>query len=139
MISPKRINHIGIAVKNLDEAVGWYQNILGLPFEGIEVIHREQVRVAFFRVGESRIELLEPLSDTSPIARHITKRGEGIHHIAFEVEDIQERLKELSSNAVALIHNEPKRGAHQSLIAFLHPKSTGGVLMELCQPAAEEM
>jgi methylmalonyl-CoA epimerase len=137
--SPKRISHIGIAVTDLDEAIIWYQEVLGLLFEGIEIIESEQVRVAFFRVGESRIELLEPLSETSPIARHIAKRGEGIHHIAFEVEDIQERLKELSLKGVALIHDEPKRGAHQSRIAFLHPKSTGGVLMELCQPVSEEM
>lgn len=138
MESPKRINHIGIAVKNLDESIQWYKEVLGLPFEGIEVIESEQVRVAFFRLGESRIELLEPLSDTSSIARHIQKRGEGIHHIALEVEGIQERLMDLASKGVSLINGEPKRGAHESLIAFLHPKSTGGVLMELCQPISKE-
>lgn len=139
MNSPKRINHIGVAVNNLDEAIIWYENVLGLAFEGIEVIESEQVRVAFFRLGESRIELLEPLSDTSPIAKYIRKRGEGIHHIAFEVENIQARLNELATKGVLLIHDEPRHGAHQSFIAFLHPKSTGGVLMELCQSTSKEM
>lgn len=133
-----KINHIGIAVNDLDVMIPWYQEVLGLDFEGIQVIESEQVRVAFFRIGDSRIELLAPLTETSPIYRYLQKRGEGIHHIAFEVEDINERLKNLVEKGVSLIHDVPKQGAHQSLIAFLHPKSTSGVLMELCQPASKE-
>ncbi|MBH8603473.1 MULTISPECIES: methylmalonyl-CoA epimerase [Thermoactinomyces] len=130
----KKISHIGIAVKNLDTSCSWYQDVLELPLEGIETVESEQVRVAFFKVGESRIELLEPLSENSAIAKYIARFGEGIHHIALEVEELEERLKALREKGVRLINERPKPGAHQMNIAFLHPKQAGGVLVELCEP-----
>ncbi|TCS93501.1 methylmalonyl-CoA epimerase [Hazenella coriacea] len=133
---PRKISHIGIAVKELESAIQWYQQMLGLPLEGIEEVESEQVRVAFLTIGESRIELLEPMSEESPIAKFLKKHGEGIHHIAFEVNDLCKRLQGLSQKGVRLIHERPKPGAHQMDIAFLHPKATGGVLMELCEPAS---
>ncbi|WP_338067062.1 methylmalonyl-CoA epimerase [Thermoflavimicrobium daqui] len=136
-IHPKKISHIGIAVHHLNEAICWYRDTLGLQFEGIEIVESEKVRVAFLRIGESRIELLEPTDGDSPIARFLEKRGEGIHHIALEVENLQERLRFLKEHGIRLIHEQPKRGAHQMDIAFLHPKSTGGVLLELCEPIKE--
>lgn len=129
-----KISHIGIAVKKLEPAIQWYQEMLGLELEGIETVESEQVRVAFLPIGESRIELLEPLSEESAIAKFLTKYGEGIHHLAFEVSNLSDRLRGLSEKGVRLIHEQPKQGAHQMNIAFLHPKSTGGVLMELCEP-----
>jgi methylmalonyl-CoA epimerase len=134
----KKINHIGIAVKNLEASMHWYQDILNLLCEGIEVIQSEQVRVAFFRVGESRLELLEPLSEESPIATFIQKRGEGIHHIAFEVEDIKKRMEALETKGVRFLNNSPKKGAHGSLVSFIHPKSAGKVLVELCDSHSKE-
>lgn len=134
--SPQKISHIGIAVKELEPAIQWYQEMLGLPLEGIEEVESEQVRVAFLTIGESRIELLEPMSEESSIAKFLSKHGEGIHHIAFEVNDLSKRLQGLSEKGVRLINAQPKRGAHQMNIAFLHPKATGGVLMELCEPAS---
>ncbi|NIK12379.1 methylmalonyl-CoA epimerase [Alkalibacillus sp. S2W] len=128
-----KIAHIGIAVKSLDEMIPFYRDQLGLTFEGKEQVNSEQVHVAFFKIGESAIELLEPLSDESPIAKYIEKKGEGIHHIAFDVDDVQERLNHLKSEGVPLIHEEPKTGAHDSQVAFLHPKAANGVLFELCQ------
>ncbi|SEN21376.1 methylmalonyl-CoA epimerase [Lihuaxuella thermophila] len=136
--APRKISHIGIAVQNLEASIKWYQDVLGLPFEGIETVESEHVRVAFFTIGESRIELLEPTSEESAIAKFLARHGEGIHHIAFEVNGLTERLQQLSEKGVRLIHDKPKRGAHQMNIAFLHPKSTGGVLMELCEPVKSE-
>ncbi|MBD1372983.1 methylmalonyl-CoA epimerase [Hazenella sp. IB182357] len=133
----QKISHIGIAVKNLNDAINWYTNVLGLPLEGIEEVESERVRVAFLKIGESRIELLEPMTEESVIAHFINKQGEGIHHIAFEVMDLKMRLSDLEQKGVRLIHTEPKQGAHHMDIAFLHPKSTGGVLLELCQPQAD--
>ncbi|RWZ60144.1 methylmalonyl-CoA epimerase [Halobacillus fulvus] len=131
---PKKIAHIGIAVKSIEDALPFYQNSLGLPLKGVEEVETEQVRVAFLKIGETMLELLEPLQDTSPIHTFLEKRGEGIHHIAFEVEDIEERLAQYKSQGIRLIHEEPKTGAHDSQIAFLHPKAANGVLVELCQP-----
>lgn len=131
--TPRRISHIGIAVRKLDEAIPLYRDVLGLSWEGTETVESEQVRVAFFRIGATRIELLEPLSPESAIAKHLEKRGEGIHHIALEVDDIEHRLSELAKRGVRLIHERPIRGAHNAKVAFLHPKSTGGVLFELCE------
>ncbi len=135
---PKKINHIGIAVQSLDTSVQFYTNILGLKLLGIETVESEQVRVAFLEIGETKIELLEPLSSESAIAKHLEKRGEGIHHIALEVDGIEERLTELKESHIRLVHEEPKQGAHNSKIAFLHPKSTGSVLYELCEPAESQ-
>ncbi len=130
----RKISHIGIAVHSLEAATPLYRDILGMAFEGTEEVAEQKVRVAFFAVGESRIELLEPTSPDSPVAKFIEKNGEGIHHIAYEVDDLQAALGELQGQGVRLVDTSPRRGAHGTSIAFLHPKATGGVLTELCQP-----
>ncbi|PLY03883.1 MAG: methylmalonyl-CoA epimerase [Desulfuromonas sp.] len=129
----KKINHIGIAVTNLDAAIPFYRDHLGMAFEGTEEVADQKVRVAFLQVGESRIELLEPTAEDSPVAKFLAKNGEGIHHIAYEVDDIEKALAGMKEQGVRLIDETPRRGAHNSLIAFLHPKATGGVLTEICQ------
>ena len=129
----KKINHIGIAVKNLENSIPFYRDHLGMEFEGTEEVAEQKVKVAFLKIGESRIELLEPTADDSPVAKFLEKNGEGIHHMAYEVADIKATLAELKQNEVRLIYEQPRRGAHNSLIAFLHPKATGGVLTEICQ------
>ncbi|MFG6148593.1 methylmalonyl-CoA epimerase [Halobacillus sp. B23F22_1] len=135
---PKKIAHIGIAVESLEMALPFYQNTLGLSLEAVEEVSSEKVRVAFLPIGDTRIELLEPTSDDSPIYQFISKKGEGIHHIALEVDDISHRLQQYKDEGVALINNDPKQGAHQSQIAFLHPKAANGVMYELCQPNQED-
>jgi methylmalonyl-CoA/ethylmalonyl-CoA epimerase len=129
----KKVDHIGIAVKSLDESLSFYTDILGLPLESIEEVPSQRVKVAFIPVGETRLELLEPTSTDSPIAKFIEKRGEGIHHIALGVESIEARIKEMQENGIKMIDNEPRPGAHGTKVAFLHPKSTGGVLYEFCE------
>jgi methylmalonyl-CoA/ethylmalonyl-CoA epimerase len=129
----KKIEHIGIAVKSLDDAIKKFERLLETSCYKIEEVEEQKVRTAFFRVGESKIELLEATSEDSPIAKFIEKRGEGIHHIAFEVEDIKNKLVEVKELNFQLIDDMPKVGADNFLIAFLHPKSTNGVLIELCQ------
>lgn len=136
--APKKIAHIGIAVRQLEATLPFYQDVLGLKLENVEEVTSEQVRVAFLKIGETRLELLEPLSEDSPIHQHIEKRGEGIHHLALEVDDITERLNQYKESGVALIHDTPKTGAHDSQIAFLHPKAGHGVLYELCQHSEKE-
>lgn len=130
---PHKIDHIGIAVKSIEKALPFYVNHLHLELEAIEEVESEQVKVAFLRIGESRIELLEPTSENSPIYKFIEKRGEGIHHIALGVYDIEARLKELKTSGISLINEKPKLGAGGAKIAFLHPKSASGVLYELCE------
>ncbi|MAE69351.1 MAG: methylmalonyl-CoA epimerase [Gemmatimonadetes bacterium] len=129
----KRIDHIGIAVPSIEEAIPFYRDVLGLEMEGEEVVEGQQVRVAFFAIGGSRIELLEPTSDRSPIAAFLRKRGAGIHHIAYECADLDDRLESLAREGVRLIDRRARRGAHGMRIAFLHPKGSGGVLTELCE------
>lgn len=128
----KHISHIGIAVKNLDEAIAIYEK-LGLQLEGIEEVPSQMVKVAFFPCGETRLELLMPTSPESPIAKFIENRGEGIQHIALAVDNVTEELNKAQENGFRLIDTQPRSGAHNSEIAFLHPKSTLGVLIELCQ------
>ena len=132
-MTANKINHIGIAVKSLDAAIPFYRDQLGMRFEGTEEVAEQKVRVAFLQVGESRIELLEPTSSDSPVAKFLEKNGEGIHHMAYEVEDITAALTRMKEQGVRLIDEIPRNGAHGSLIAFLHPKATGGVLTEICQ------
>lgn len=134
-MNTKKINHIGIAVNSLDASIPFYRDQLGMEFEGSEVVEDQKVKVAFLVVGESRIELLEPTCAESPVAKFIEKKGEGIHHIAYEVEDVAKAIEEMKEKDVRLIDQAPRRGAHNSMIAFLHPKASGGVLTELCQPA----
>ncbi|NRR22216.1 methylmalonyl-CoA epimerase [Brevibacillus sp. MS2.2] len=133
MSAPKKIAHIGIAVKSLEKTLPFYTEQLGLELVGTEIVESEHLQVAFLKIGESHIELLEPLSDESPIAKFMEKRGEGIHHIAFDVDDVTSRLATLKEQGVPLIHEVPKAGAHDALIGFLHPKAANGVLYELCQ------
>ncbi len=133
---PKQIEHIGIAVRNLEESVKLYTDMLGLKLLGYETVESEKVRVAFLEIGETRIELLEATSPDSPIAQYIEKKGEGIHHIALQVDNSIERLAFLKEQGIKLIHEVPKEGAHGNQVAFLHPKSTNGVLLELCQPGS---
>lgn len=128
----KYISHIGIAVKNLDEAIAIYEK-LGLQLEGIEEVPSQMVKVAFFPCGETRLELLMPTSPESPIAKFIENRGEGIQHIALAVDNVTEELNKAKENGFRLIDTQPRPGSHNSEIAFLHPKSTLGVLIELCQ------
>ncbi len=128
------IEHLGIAVKSLEEAIPYYENILGLKCYSIEEVADQKVKTAFFKVGQTKIELLEPTSPESTIAGFIEKRGEGIHHIAFAVADgVANALAEVEGKGVRLIDKAPRKGAEGLNIAFLHPKSTGGVLTELCE------
>jgi methylmalonyl-CoA mutase C-terminal domain/subunit len=131
---PTKIDHIGIAVKDLSQAISFFENILGLKVTGTEVVESEKVKVAFLPIGETRIELLEATDHESPIAKFIERRGEGIHHIALQVDDVDGNLKYLDEKGVGLIHKNAKRGSHNSEIAFIHPKSTFGVLLELMKP-----
>jgi len=128
-----KINHIGIAVADLESAIPFYRDILGMEFEGAEEVPEQKVRVGFFRIGESRIELLEPTSDDSPVAKFLAKNGQGVHHIAYEVPDLPAALSVLRERGVRLIDEQPRQGAHGTRIAFLHPKASEGVLTELCQ------
>ncbi|HEX7066367.1 MAG TPA: methylmalonyl-CoA epimerase [Bacillales bacterium] len=130
---PEGIDHIGIAVSSLDEALPFYVEQLRLNLEGIEEVASEGVKVAFLTIGDTRLELLEPLSETSPIAKFIEKRGEGIHHIALGVKDIAGRVGELKKNGVSMLNEEPKEGAEGAQVAFIHPKAGHGVLYELTE------
>lgn len=129
----KNVDHIGIAVRNIDETIPYYVETLGLKLLAIEEIVLQKVRVAFIDAGNIKIELLEPIGEEGPIAQFLQKRGEGVHHIAFGVENIRARMKELSENGVQLLSDEPKLGAGGAEVAFLHPKSSYGVLYELCE------
>jgi methylmalonyl-CoA/ethylmalonyl-CoA epimerase len=139
MIHPEAVNHIGIAVREIEAHRDYYVRVLGARYEGEEVVADQKVRVAFFSVGPEsspvRLELLEPTDPSSPVARFIEKRGEGMHHIAYTVDGIQERLDELKREGVRLIDESPRDGAHNTRIAFLHPAASAGVLTELCEPS----
>lgn len=126
------IEHIGIAVSNLEEAISYWEDVMGLKCYSIEEVKDQKVKTAFFKVGEVKIELLEATSPDSPIAKHIEKRGQGVHHIAFAVEDANEALTELKEKGIRLIDETARAGAEGLQIGFLHPKSTMGVLTEVC-------
>lgn len=128
-----KIDHIGIAVNNLNEANNLFAEILGESHYKIEEVAGENVLTSFFKVGEIKIELLESKDDDGPISKFLEKRGPGIHHIAFDVEDIEERIAYFEKKGFRLLNKAPKKGADNKLIAFLHPKDTSGVLVELCQ------
>lgn len=127
------IEHIGIAVKNLEDSIMFYESVFGLKCYAVEEVKDQKVKTAFFKLGETKIELLESTDEEGPISRFIEKRGEGIHHIAFAVENIEESLKEAEAKGVRLIDQESRAGAEGLHIGFLHPKSTFGVLTELCE------
>ena len=129
----KKIEHLGIAVKDINEANKLYEKLLGVPPYKQEVVESEAVITSFFKVGESKIELLASTKEDGPIGKFIAKKGEGIHHIAFDVKDIYKELTRLETEGFQLINKEPKQGADNKLVAFIHPKSTNGVLVELCQ------
>lgn len=129
----KGIDHIGVAVNNLGEALAVYEKALGLKHEKVTVVDSQKVKVAFLQVGDSRIELLEPLSKDSTLGTFLEKRGEGIHHIALKVVGIDDMLKRLKNQGITLIDETPRSGAEGGRIAFLHPKSVKGVLLELCE------
>lgn len=127
------IEHIGIAVRSIEEQLPYYEEILGLKCYNIETVEDQKVKTAFFKVGQTKIELLEPTSEDSTIAKFIENRGEGVHHIAFATNDIKKALTKADEKGVQLIDKEPRKGAEGLNIAFLHPKSTGRVLTELCE------
>ena len=127
------IEHIGIAVRNIDEAKKYYEGVLGLKCYSVEEVPSQKTRTAFFMVGQTKIELLESMEPDGPIGKFIEKKGEGIHHIAFAVKNLKDALKEVEGKGIQLIDKEPKPGAEGLTIAFLHPKSTHGVLTELCE------
>ncbi|MFD2822569.1 methylmalonyl-CoA epimerase [Lacinutrix iliipiscaria] len=128
-----KIEHIGIAVKDLKKANELYAKLFGEPHYKIEEVESEGVNTSFFKIGDNKIELLEATNNNSAIAKFIDKKGEGIHHIAFDVDDIEKEIKRLKNEGFKIINDKPKKGADNKLVAFLHPKSTSGVLIELCQ------
>jgi methylmalonyl-CoA/ethylmalonyl-CoA epimerase len=132
-----KIDHIGIATTGIDDAARFYLESLGLQIEHVEEVASQKVRVAMLPLGESRVELLEPTSDDSPISKFLAKRGPGIHHIAVRVEDIRASLAELKEKGARLIDEQPRTGAGGCLVAFIHPSSTGGVLLELVEHPQE--
>jgi methylmalonyl-CoA/ethylmalonyl-CoA epimerase len=132
----KAVNHIGIAVRSIDTQRPFYEGTLGAEFEGFEDVPSQKVRVGFFRIGDVRLELLEPTDPASTVAAFLEKRGEGLHHIAFTVASIEDRIAELKKEGLRMIDETPRPGAHHMRIAFIHPKSTSGVLTELCEPPA---
>ena len=134
-MKPTQIEHIGIAVENLEESISFYEHILGLKCYAIEEVKDQQVRTAFFKIGEVKIELLESTDHEGPIGKFVAKKGPGLHHIAFAVENTNNVLKEINAEGVRLIDKQSRKGAEGLDIGFIHPKSTGGVLIELCNKA----
>jgi methylmalonyl-CoA/ethylmalonyl-CoA epimerase len=128
-----KIDHLGVAVKRIDAGKNFWADVLGLRFEGAETVAEQKVTTAFFPVGESEVELLESTAPDGPIAKYIEKKGEGIQHIAFRVENIEAALAELKAKGIQLIDEQPRRGAGGAKIAFIHPKAASGVLVELCE------
>jgi methylmalonyl-CoA/ethylmalonyl-CoA epimerase len=133
---PEKIDHIGIAVNSIADLIPYYRDTLGMNYLGSEEVSDQGVRIAFFEIGESRIELLEPTTDESPVAKFLATRGSGMHHIAIQVDDIDSAIDELLADETRMIDHEARLGAHGTKIAFVHPKSTGGVLLELCEHEA---
>jgi len=133
----KKIEHIGIAVKSLEVSIPFYENVLGLKCYAIEEVADQKVKTAFFKVGETKIELLESTDPAGAIGKFIENKGEGVHHVAFLVDNVQKALDEASEKGIRLIDNQPRKGAEKLNIAFLHPKSTGGILIELCEQSSK--
>lgn len=130
-----KIDHLGIAVNSLGDSMNLYENILGMECKGQETVEDQKVNVAMFRIGETKIELLESTSPEGPIARHIDKKGQGLQHIAYRVDNIEETIATMKQKGVVMIDEVPRKGAGGSKIAFLHPKSTNGILIEICEHA----
>lgn len=127
----KKIDHIAIAVENLDEEIKRFRDVMGLEYIGTEVVEEQKVQVAFFKIGDVHIELTAATAEDSPISKFLAKRGPGIHHIAIETDDLKDQIKDFQDKEVRMLDKEPRNGAHNSLIAFAHPKSFSGVLVEL--------
>ena len=128
-----KIDHIGIAVNNLNDTLNFYENILGLKSAGAEIVEEQKVKVAFMPIGDTEVELLESTEEDGPIAKYIAKNGEGVQHIAYRVDDIEKAIAEMKEKGIRMIDEKPRYGAGGAKIAFCHPKSTFGVLIELCQ------
>ena len=129
----KKLDHIAIAVHSVEEATKFYQDMLGLELKHVEVVKEQKTKVGFFPIGDTNIELVEPATDDSPLVKFLEAKGPGIHHLCFEVDDIENEIKALTEKGALLIDKTPRPGAHQTQVAFLHPKGTGGVLIELSQ------
>lgn len=129
----KKINHIAIAVHNIGEAAKFYQNVLGLTFSDVEVVAAQKTKAGFFKISESNIELVQPAEPDSPLVKFLETRGQGIHHICFEVDDVEKEVKSFLEKGVLMVDQNPRPGAHQTKVAFIHPKSSIGVLIELCE------
>jgi methylmalonyl-CoA/ethylmalonyl-CoA epimerase len=129
----KKINHIAIAVNNLEGAAQFYQNVLGLNLSGVEVVTAQKTKVGFFKISESNIELVQPSDPDSPLVKFLETKGQGIHHICFEVDDIEAEIKVLLEKGAIMVDQKSRPGAHDSKVAFVHPKSSNGVLIELCE------
>jgi methylmalonyl-CoA/ethylmalonyl-CoA epimerase len=128
-----KINHIAVAVNNLEETAKFYQNVMGLHLSGVEVVAAQKTKVGFFKIGELNIELVQPSEPDSPLVKFLETKGQGIHHICFEVDDIEAEIKTLLEKGATMVDQKPRTGAHDSKVAFIHPKSSNGVLIELCQ------
>ena len=128
-----KIDHIGIAVKNLEESLKFYEEVLGLECEGVEIVEEQKVKVAFLPIGDTEVELLESTETSGPISKYIEKTGEGVQHIAYRVDDIEKAIEGIKMKGIKMIDEEPRYGAGGAKIAFAHPKSTNGVLVELCE------
>jgi methylmalonyl-CoA/ethylmalonyl-CoA epimerase len=129
----KKINHIAVAVNNLEEAAKFYQTVLGLSLSGVEVVTAQKTRVGFFKIGESNIELVQPAEPDSPLVKFLETKGPGIHHICFEVDDVEAEVKAFLEKGATMVDQKPRPGAHNTKVAFVHPKSSSGVLIELCE------
>jgi len=129
----KKINHVAIAVNNIEEASKFYQEVLGLTLSGVEVVTAQKTKVGFFKIGESNIELVQPAEADSPLVKYLENKGQGIHHICFEVDDVEAEVKAYLEKGATLIDQKPRPGAHRTKVAFIHPKSSSGVLIELCE------
>ncbi|KPB03829.1 methylmalonyl-CoA epimerase [Bacillus sp. CHD6a] len=134
----RNVNHIGIAVSSIETALPFYTETLGLTFEAVEHVAEQRVRVAFIDAGNCKLELLEPTSPESPVAKFIEKRGEGIHHVALSVESIEDRIQEMMEKGIPMIDKQSRIGAGGANIAFMHPKASNGVLVEFCEKAAKQ-
>lgn len=129
----KKINHIAIAVNDLEEAAKFYQNVMGLTLSGVEVVTAQKTKVGFFKIGESNIELVQPAEPDSPLVKYLGTKGPGIHHICFEVDDVEAEVKAFLEKGATMVDQKPRPGAHNTRVAFVHPKSSSGVLIELCE------
>ncbi|NWF92276.1 MAG: methylmalonyl-CoA epimerase [Syntrophaceae bacterium] len=129
----KKINHIAIAVNNLEEASKFYQEVMGLTLSGVEVVPAQKTKVGFFKIGESNIELVQPSEPDSPLVKFLETKGQGIHHLCFEVDDVEAEVRAFLEKGATMVDQKPRPGAHHSKVAFVHPKSSSGVLIELCE------